>query len=172
MIRVSKGDLAVTPVECLLRPSRSDGASVTSVGRRVEALAGPRLEERVEAQGESPLGTAFLTPGGDLHADFVIHVVVQSVEEPVSSLTVQRGLVNALRRAADFGIVSVALPPLGGGAGNLHLEDTARAIVEVLRNHLAEGQPPREVHIVVESDYEESVFRSLVAEAAAGRSHS
>ncbi|HSG46935.1 MAG TPA: macro domain-containing protein [Longimicrobiales bacterium] len=160
-----RGDLARAEAECVLRPVRADGAAVTAASRRVEAGAGARVADRVAAQGDSPVGTAFITPAGELSTAFLVHVVVQSVDEPVSTLSVQRGLLNALRRAADFGIASMALPPLGGGAGSLDAEEKARVVVEVLLNHVAEGQPPLEFQIVVESEYEESVFRSLVSAA-------
>lgn len=163
MILVVRGDLAVAEAECVLRPVRSDGAPVTSASRRVEAGAGGGVADRMVAQGDSPVGTAFITPAGELPAAFLVHVVVQSLDEPVSAFSVQRGLLNALRRAADFGITSLALPPLGGGAGSLNAEENARVVVEVLRNHVAEGKPPLEFRIVVESEYEESVFRSLLS---------
>lgn len=168
MIRVVRGDLAAAEAECILRPVRSDGAPVTGVSRRVEARAGERVTSRVAAQGDSPVGTAFITPGGALAAPFLVHVVVQAVDEPPTSLTVRRGLVNALRRAADVGIASVALPPLGGGAGNLEAEETARLVVEVIRGHVEEGRAPLEFQVVVESEYEEAVFRALVAAGPGG----
>lgn len=165
MIRVVRGDLAAAGAECVLRPIRSDGAPVTTVSRRLEALAGERVAARVEAQGDSPVGTAFITPGGDLPASFLVHVVLQSVDEPPTRHAVQRCLVNALRRAADVGIASIALPPLGGGAGNLDLEETARTMVDVIGIHVADGRPPLEFQVVVESEYEESVFRSMAGSA-------
>lgn len=162
MIRVVRGDIVASSQECVLRSTRVDGASITPVGRRLEATAGARVTDRLAAQGDSPVGTAILTPGGDLGSSFLIHVVLQSVEEPVTAITVQRGLVNALRRAADFGIESIALPPLGVGAGNLEAEVSARVMVEVIRNHLSEGTPPSDFEIVVESEYEESVFATAI----------
>jgi O-acetyl-ADP-ribose deacetylase (regulator of RNase III) len=162
MIRVVRGDLAASSQECVLRSTRVDGASITPVGRRLEAIAGTKVSERLAAQGDSPVGTALLTPAGELATSFLIHVVLQSIEEPVTAISVQRGLVNALRRAADFGIDSVALPPLGVGAGNLEAEVSARVMLEVIRNHLSEGAPPSDFEIVVESEYEESVFATVI----------
>lgn len=164
MIQLVRGDLATVSADCILRPVRSDGAPVDALGRRLESAAGPEVQERAAAQGELPVGTAYLTPAGKLAASFLVHVVVQSPEDPVSMLSVRRGLVNGLRRAADFGLHSVALPPLGAGAGNLEVEKTARLMIEVLTDHLNGGQPPRALRLVVQSDYEEEVFRSLLAE--------
>lgn len=165
MIQLVRGELATVAADCILRPVRSDGAPVDAAGRRLESAAGPEVSERLAAQGDSPLGTAYLTPAGDVVASFLVHVVVQSPEDPVSLLSVRRALVNGLRRATELGMESLALPPLGAGAGNLEVEKTARLMVEVLTDHLAGGAPPRVLRLVVHSDYEEQVFQSLLAEA-------
>ena len=64
---------------------------------------------------------------------------------------------------------SLALPPLGLGVGLLDAEDAARAMVEILINHLDEGQPPTVLTIVVTSEYEAEIFRRLVDSLAADR---
>lgn len=162
MIQIVHGDLAAADTEAVIRPSRADGMAINAVGLRLASAAGAPVMERITGQGELPVGTAVLAPSGGLPCAFLINVVLQSAEEPVTSHSVQRGLVNALRRAADFGIESLALPPLGVGAGNLEVEDSAKVIVDVIRNHLAEGVPPLAFRIVVDSEYEESVFAALV----------
>lgn len=167
MIRVVRGDLAAAGVEAVIRPSRSDGMAINAVGLRLESVAGPSVMERITGQGDLPAGTAVLAPSGGLACSFLINVVLQSAEEPVTIHSVQRGLVNALRRAADFGVESLALPPLGVGAGNLEVEESAKVIVDVIRNHVSEGAPPLVFEIVVDSDYEESVFAALAAQATA-----
>lgn len=168
MIRVTRGDLAGVPAECRIRPMRSDGESVSAVGQRLETTAGEAVMARVLGQGDSPVGTAILTPSGGLPGDFLIHVVLQSPDEVATAAVIRRGLLNALRRAADFGIETVALPPLGLGAGNLEAEESAKVMVEVIRDHVSEGRPPLEFAIVVESEFEETVFASLAAAGTSG----
>ena len=109
------------------------------------------------------MGGAVLTPGGALSASFLIHVVVQSPDEPVTASGIRRGLLNALRRASEFGIASLAFPPVGVGPGNLDVEDAARILQEVLSEHHEGGENPRELLIVVESEYEEEVFGRLIS---------
>lgn len=162
MIRVVQGDLTAASSEGVVRASRSDGMAINHVSLRLEQVAGPEVMARITDQGDLPVGTAILAPAGGLACTFLINVVIQSAEEPVTEHSVQRGLVNALRRAADFGIESVSLPPLGVGAGNLEAEDSARVMVEVLRNHMSEGGAPTDLEIVVESEYEASVFNTVV----------
>jgi O-acetyl-ADP-ribose deacetylase (regulator of RNase III) len=119
--------------------------------------------------GSLPIGGATITPAGNLEASFLIHVVTSSEEEPESSLSVQRALRNGLRRAVEFELQSLALPPLGAGVGHMEIEDSARAMVEILVDHLDEGHPPLELTIVVSGEYEKGVFTHLVEELTRDR---
>lgn len=170
MIRVVHGDLVQQAVEGLLRPVRSDMAPVSALSRDVALAAGAELEERLGRMGLLPVGGAVLTPAGSLPASFLIHVVVMSEDEPQSSWTVQRALRNGLRRARDWELGSIALPPLGLAAGTADPEASARALVEILFDHLDEGVPPLDLAIVVSSDFEVTLFEGIVQEMARLRS--
>lgn len=170
MIRVVVGDLAAQPAEGLLRPVRTDMAPVSAASRDIAIAAGEQLEERLVRLGTLPLGGAVLTPAGNLAAGFLIHAVVMSEEEPQTGLTVQRALRNGLRRATDWGLASLALPPLGLGVGTTDPEGAARALVEILFNHLDEGAAPLDLCIVVGSKYEAELFEGLIGEMTRARS--
>lgn len=165
MIRVLLGRVEDTATDGLLRPVRSDFTGISGASRRVEAAAGDDIRRRLDGMGDLPVGGAVVTPGGDLEAMFLIHVVLESPEEPVTTMAVQRGLVNGLRRAAEWEMASLSLPPLGLGAGTMEPEESARLMVEVLLDHLRQGEPPAELVIVVESTYEEDLFRRVLAMA-------
>jgi len=154
--------------EAVLRSVFSDLSADTPLGRRLETAAGPGFTERLQAMGELPVGGAVITPGGDLAVSFVIHAVIQSAEEPVRARSVEGALLNGLRRAAEWGIETLALPPLGTGAGNLDAEASAAAMVPVLREHLDASPYPREVIIAVASEYEEEVFLRAIGSAMGG----
>lgn len=165
MIVVRRRDLveAAAEVEAVVRPMRADGESVSAAGRRLEVAAGPGVLARLREMGELPVGGAVLTPAGDLPAPFVVHVVVQSPEEPVTEAGVERALTNALRRTEELGVASLAVPPLGVGPGNLEVEAAARVMGRVLARHEKGGGRPRDLVIVVESDYEEQIFGRLAS---------
>ena len=162
MIRVVREVLELWEGECVVRPARSDGASVTPVARRIETAAGPAVRERLEAMGELPVGSAVLTPGGDLPVRFLLHVVLQSDQEPVQADTVRRATANALARAGDFGIAEVAFPPLGTHAGQLESEVAAREMAAALEEHRGRQTEPHRVVVVVESEYDLDVFRRIL----------
>lgn len=169
MIRVVRQPLAEAVAEAVVRPIRSDLAPVTAAARDVATAAGPVMAERLERLGSLPVGGAVMTPAGALAADYVIHAVVMSEDEAQTSSSVQRALRNGLARAADWGVKSMALPPLGIGVGMTEPEVSARALVEILFNHLDEGREPLDFTLVVTSSFEEDLFVRLVDEAARGR---
>ncbi len=169
MIRVVRGPLTDAEAEAVVRPIRSDLAPVTAAARDLAVAAGPIMEQRLARLESLPVGGAVMTPAGALAADFVIHAVVMSEDEPQTTATVQRALRNGLARAVDWGVKSLALPPLGLGVGLTEPEISARALVEILYNHLDEGREPLDFTLVVTSSFEEDLFARLVDEAARGR---
>ena len=165
MITLRRGDLCTAESEAIVREAVGDGTSRTAVGRRIEMRVGDQVRSRIEQMGDVPVGTALLTPGGELPASFVLHVVVASFEEPITLGSVEKGLRNGLRRCTDFGIRSLALPPVGFGVGNLDAEGTAEMLVAVLHAHLDGGEAPHAIEIVVESEFEEEILRRAIDRA-------
>jgi O-acetyl-ADP-ribose deacetylase (regulator of RNase III) len=170
VIRVLRGPLGGVAADAVVRSVRSDGEALSSAGRGLEIDGGEIVATRLHRLGDLPVGGAMMSPGGNLSAAFVIHVVIQSPDQPVSRDTVKLGLVNAVRRATDLGLESVAFSPVGAGAGNLDMEDAAAVLIDVLRDHIGQGDGPRDLIIVVANDYEEDIFlRCLEAEGSKRR---
>jgi O-acetyl-ADP-ribose deacetylase (regulator of RNase III) len=163
VIRVVEGDLASIRADALLRPVGEGLEAVSPSGRELERRAGEAVMNKLAQNGPLPQGAAVLTPAGGLEADFLIHVVVHTREEPASEAGVRKALVNGLRRAAEWELADVALPPLGTGPGHLDPEPAARVMVEALRDHMGGDRCPRTVTIVVNGAYELETFSRAVA---------
>lgn len=163
MIRVELGSLVDARTEAVLRPVRSDLGPVSAASRELGVAAGPALDERLQRLGALPIGGAVITPAGDLGSDFIIHIVVMSEEEPQTDASIRRALNNGLDRASDLGIESLALPPLGMGAGVTDPEVSAASLVSVLREHLEKARPPEEIVITVTTAYQADIFQPLIS---------
>jgi O-acetyl-ADP-ribose deacetylase (regulator of RNase III) len=169
VIHVVVGELASSAGEGIICPVRSDLAPMTTAARDVLTRAGPAVLDRLTGMGLLPVGGAFVTPGGELHASFLIHLVTAAEDEPETSLSVQRALRNGLRRAVEWGLASLTVPSLGVGVGHFEPEEDARAIVAILVNHLDEGQPPLDITLVVPNEYEREIFTRLVEQLTRDR---
>ncbi|MCH7856437.1 MAG: macro domain-containing protein [Gemmatimonadetes bacterium] len=165
MIDVRREPLITADVECVLRSVGSDLEPLTAVGREVGAAAGEDLLERMEQIGDLPVGGAVITPAGNLSASFIVHVALRSHDEPVSVGGVRKALQNGLRHACRMDIETLALPPLGTGAGNLDAEEAADVMLEVLRGHMESEEYPREVTVMVATEYELQAFASRLEPA-------
>ena len=164
MIEVRREDLVAADVECIVRSVSSTLEPLTTIGKEVGAAAGEEMIARIEQLGDLPVGGAVITPAGDLTASFIIHVALQSHEEPVSADSVRKALRNGLRHASRMGIETLALPPLGTGAGNLDAEAAADVMCGVLRGHMENEEYPREITVMVATDYELQAFASRMEE--------
>lgn len=162
MIRVDLCGPADSGTECILRSVSSEMEPNTAQSRDLELGAGAAVVDRLRAMGSLPVGAAVITPGGNLPVPFLIHVVLQSAEEPVGREGVKLALRNGLRRAREWGLASLAIPPLGTGAGNLGAEESAEIMVPLLHDHLSRFGHPKEIVITVSNHYENDVFRRAV----------
>jgi O-acetyl-ADP-ribose deacetylase (regulator of RNase III) len=165
MIRVTLDSLLEAEVDAIVRPIRTDHAPTTALSRDLANQMGELPASILERSGLLPVGAAILTPAPNLPSDYLIHVVVLSEEEPQTSVTVRKALGNALARAGDLGLESVALPPLGIGVGLTEPEAEASVLVEILQEHLDGGGAPRHFVLAVTSGFEEELFGSLIRSA-------
>jgi O-acetyl-ADP-ribose deacetylase len=170
VIRVVVDDLAFLPSDAIVRPATSRLDATTPAVRRLEAVGGAEFADRLHVHKELGIGSAVVTGGGGLPAEFVIHAVIRSKTEPVSPSGVRQAWASVLRRAVEWEFPRITTPPLGIGAGNLSVEDAAEIMVGVLRVHLAQASFPAEVSFVVETEEEREVFEAILKRSAVGLS--
>jgi O-acetyl-ADP-ribose deacetylase (regulator of RNase III) len=163
VIRVVVGDLASVVADAVVRPTNGSLEATTPALRRLELAAGPRFREVCRVQYELGVGAAVVTPAGDLSVELVVHAVVMSAAEPVTLAGVRRAAAAALRQAAQWQIGTLALPPLGTGAGQLTIEQSAEALFLALDDVGSDVPAPASVVVVVETDAEREIFEARLA---------
>ena len=157
------GDLASVAADAVVRPANGNLEAITPALRRLELAAGPRFREFCHAERELGVGAAVVTPAGDLTVELVVHAVIMTRQEPVTKAGVRRAAEAVLRQAAQWHIATLALPPLGTGAGQLATEDAADTLLDVVWEHGRNAEHPATVIIVVETDAEREVLEARLA---------
>ncbi|MCP3097852.1 macro domain-containing protein [Myxococcus sp. K15C18031901] len=148
-ISVVEGDLLDQPVEAivnawnrniipwwLLLPQGVSGAIKRRGG------TGPFRE--VAKAGPMPLGSAVVTSAGRLPFKAIIHVAGIDMLWRASARSIQDSVRNALTRARELGVRSVAFPVIGAGSGGF---DEARALA-LMRQVLDAESSGLEVRVV------------------------
>jgi O-acetyl-ADP-ribose deacetylase (regulator of RNase III) len=152
MIEVRVEDLAFFEGNAIIRPSTATLDATTPLLRRLELAGGPALLAQLRIAEPLPVGAAVVTGAGDLPVELLVHAVVSSATERVSRDGVRRAFRSALQRVQEWQLARVAVPPLGLGAGNLAIEDSAALMAEELMHHRSPF--PRQLTVVAESDEE------------------
>jgi O-acetyl-ADP-ribose deacetylase (regulator of RNase III) len=163
VIRVVVDDLASVVADAVVRPTNGNLEAITPALRRFELAAGPRFRDLCHVQHELAVGAAVVTAAGDLPAELVVHAVIMARGEGVTGTGVQRAITAVLRQAEQWQIGTLALPPLGTGAGQLSPEEAADALLAALEEHQPAAAHPANVLIVVGSDVEREVFEARLA---------
>ena len=171
MIRVVVEDLAFLAAEAVVRPATTRLDPTTPAVRRLEVVGGSQFAGHLRLHKELPVGAAVVTAGGgDLSAEFVIHAVIQSDNEPVTRDGVARAWRSTLQQAREWEFSSLTVPPIGIGAGNLSIEDAADIMVPILKQHLGTEAFPADVAIVVERSEDRDTFEAALRRSGAAES--
>lgn len=136
-VHIVEGDLLDQPVEAivnawnrniipwwLLLPQGVSGA----IKRR--AGLGPFRE--LSRVGPMPLGTAVVTSAGRLPYKAIIHVTGINMLWRASQRSIQDSVRNALARARELGLRSLAFPLIGAGSGGFNEERALELMRQVL----------------------------------------
>jgi len=161
-IAVTIDDLAFVAADAVARPVNAELRAVTPVIRRLEQAAGDALIRQLQVVEPLDVGSAVVTPAGDVQASLMIHAVVSTETERVSRDGVRRATTSALQRAHDFGIAHLAMAPFGLGAGNLDVDDAAQTMMAAIRAQGDSHKAPAGITIIVENDLELEAFRAAV----------
>jgi O-acetyl-ADP-ribose deacetylase (regulator of RNase III) len=156
-IQIVVGDLALEPVDAVVRPADADLGPAEPVASRLDEAGGEAFA--LLRRNTTPLeaGAAVVTGGGGLTAPLVLHVVVADPVRKVGRELLRKALVSAWQRAGDWGLVTIAAPPVGVGSGQLTLQESAMLLAETFPKDAASR-----LHIVVEAEDDRAVVEDIV----------
>ncbi|WP_018140809.1 MULTISPECIES: macro domain-containing protein [unclassified Thioalkalivibrio] len=154
-------DAVVNAANAWLRP----GGGVAGA---IHRAAGPGLER--EGQPLAPIepGQAVLTGGHHLPNRFVIHCLgpVYGHDEPAGRL-LGACYRNALTRAEEAGIYSVAFPALSTGAFGYPLEDAARIAIQTVLDATPRLDAVGHIRFVLHTEQDRDLYARLLEECTA-----
>ncbi len=167
MIEVRVEDLAFYSGSAVIRPATATLGATTPLLRRFELAGGAALLGQLQVAEPLPVGSAVVTGAGDLPVELLVHAIVTSPTERVTRDGVRRAFRSALQRTREWRLADVAIAPMGLGAGNLDIEESAELMADELRAHRRNSEYPRRVTFVAETADEAGALEHAVARSAA-----
>src|ERR671932_443687 len=155
-IEVRQADVTKLDVDAVANAANTELRHGGGVAAAIARAAGPELERESRERAPIGLGEAVETTGGELPARWVIHAATMELGGPTSAEVIERATASTLARAEELGCRSLGLVAFGTGVGGFPLEEAARIMVGVAREH--EGSLERIV-FAVHGDEAERAFR-------------
>ena len=133
-IELVKGNIVKqSDVEAVVNAANAQLRTGGGVAGAIHRAAGPGLTDETRPLAPIQPGEAVITGGHDLPNDHVIHVLgpVYGRDEPSDKL-LRAGYENALDRAEENDVTSVAFPAISTGAFGFPMQAAARIAVETI----------------------------------------
>jgi O-acetyl-ADP-ribose deacetylase len=129
------------------------------VAGAISRAGGPAVQRESDERAPIGLGEAVETTAGDMPARWVIHAATMELGGPTSGEIIERATRSTLAVAERLGCRSLALVAFGTGVGGFPLDEAARLMAGVAREH--EGGLERIV-FAVHGEEAERAFREAV----------
>ncbi len=150
MIRIVERALAELPVDAVVRSADDQLRPIGATSEALDRAAGDRFADQRRVQSALEVGAAVITGGGELAAEFVIHIVIQGDERAASRDTIRKALTSAWHRAEGWQLTTVGAALTGLGGPTLSPEEAAVALIETFRDRPGATGFPAELQIVID----------------------
>jgi len=141
----------------------------TGVGGAIKRAGGDSIEFAAVRQGPIGLGEAVVTTAGKLAAKMVIHAVSLDRDRRTSAFAIESAVHNALARAREYEVATIAFPALGTGVGGYPLDEAARITLAAVRAELPRSPSIEVVTFALRGAAAYAAFQAAVQAADAGQ---
>ena len=165
MVLLRQGDITESQVDAIVNAANNDLQLGAGVAGAIRRKGGPSIQAECDRIGSIPLGEAAITGGGKLPARYVIHAASMSLGGRTSEENLRASTANALRRAEEKRLKSIAFPAIGTGVAAFPLARCAEVMLAVILDHLSRPTSLERVEVVL---FDRSALEDV--EAALNRS--
>lgn len=149
-IEVMQGDITKVTVDAIVNAANEGLRGGGGVDGAIHRAGGPVIMEECRKIGRCPTGTAVITTGGNLPADYVIHTVGPVWRggggDEVELLS--SAYESSLKLAADHRLRSIAFPSISTGVYGFPIEKACPIAIRSALEHL-EGETSLELVVFV-----------------------
>lgn len=139
-VRVVRGDITELDVDAIVNAANNELVMGGGLAGVIKKKGGGSIEDEAVKKGPITVGEAVATRAGKLKARHVIHAATMSLDHKTNEHFIRASCANALKRAAELGLKSVALPALGCGVGRFPLVGAAKIMTQETLRVAREGE--------------------------------
>jgi len=159
LLEVIAGDVTKLEVDAIANAANTQLMHGGGVAGAISRAGGPEVQRESDERAPIELGEAVATTAGEMPARWVIHAATMELGGPTSGPIIEQATRSTLAVAEELGCRSIALVAFGTGVGGFPLDEAARLMAGVAREH--SGGLERIV-FAVHGDEAERAFREAV----------
>ena len=134
-LEVMQADVTKLEVDAIANAANTQLRHGGGVAGAISRAGGPEVQRESDERAPIGLGEAVETTAGDMPARWVIHAATMELGGPTSAEIIERATASTLAKAEELGCRSLALVAFGTGVGGFPLDEAARLMVGVAREH-------------------------------------
>jgi O-acetyl-ADP-ribose deacetylase (regulator of RNase III) len=158
-LEVIAGDVTKLEIDAIANAANTQLMHGGGVAGAISRAGGPEVQRESDERAPIGLGEAVATTAGDMPARWVIHAATMELGGPTSGPIIEQATRSTLAVAEELGCRSVALVAFGTGVGGFPLDEAARLMAGVAREHSGELE---RIVFAVHGDEAERAFREAV----------
>src|SRR4051795_3392264 len=158
-LEVLQADITKLEVDAIANAANTRLLHGGGVAGAISRAGGPAIQAESDAKAPIGLGEAVETTAGSMPSKWVIHAATMEMDFRTDADIIEKATRSTLAKAEELGARSLALVAFGTGVGGFSLDEAARIMVGVAREH--EGQLERVV-FAVHGDPAEQAFRDAL----------
>ena len=148
-IEIVQGDITDLEVDAIVNAANNELILGSGVAGVIRTKGGPSIQEDCDKHGPIKVGEAAFTGAGDLHTRYVIHAASMGFHQPTTTETLIASTKASLEIANDKQLNTIAFPALGTGVSGYPIDQCARVMIRVVKEHLEENNYPSKVLFVL-----------------------
>jgi O-acetyl-ADP-ribose deacetylase (regulator of RNase III) len=168
VIRLTTGFIIDLNVDAFVHYARADLVLGSGYGGAIATKGGPKIQEELKKLGPVKTTDVVMTSGGNLKAKYILHAVGPRFQEENLEDKLRTTTLNALRKAEESDIQSLALPAMGAGFYGVPLEVCARVTLEAVKKYLESSKSLREVIFCLRDSQEYKAFQEQMKKIQPG----
>jgi O-acetyl-ADP-ribose deacetylase (regulator of RNase III) len=170
-LELVEGDITKLETDAIVNAANERLAHGGGVAAVIAQAGGPTIQKEsdkwVREHGRVPTGSAAITSGGNLKADYVIHAVgpvYSSMSKPKAAELLGSAVESALEMADEYDLRSVALPAISTGIYGYPMDEAAKVMLKAAIDYVKDGTGLERIVFCL---YGRSAFNAFVEELEA-----
>ncbi len=162
VIKVVREDLTLMEVDAIVFYAQHNLNLGSGVGNAISQRGGPKIQEELKKYGTIKTSDAVTTGAGELKAKHIIHAVGPRFQESDTEGKLHATMLNVFKQAQAHNVEKLALPPMGSGFYGVPLPLSAKVMLKVIKDQVAQGSPVKEIDICINDTREIKPFQTAL----------